>query len=202
MTNIFNDLFPSMMGEAVARGQRQAEAGDGGLEATTSPPPGAPLPQDERGGPFPAKLPESTDPAPDDLTGPATGEQVANRPTPLIGAIAFGGVVFDAATINGDPTGGEDRYVVIGDNGNGRPAVTGIMLLCFNTDALRNVYIYPDSVDGRGALNPGAIPAFPGLPFPVWYPVRRLNLRIMVSSTTTPLSVSYVVIGNDLGPNT
>jgi hypothetical protein len=199
MSDIFGSMFPNMLGEAVKHGQAEAEA-EGGLAPTTEPAPASAYPQDERGGPFAERLPAETDPAPDELRGSLAAEQVHNRPIPLMGAVPFAGVITDAGQATGSST--ESTVITIGDNGHNRPAVLGIYLMIsyvVGATTAQPIMIYPAG-RGRSSLNLGARLPVQGVPIPIFLPIRSCD--IVIEAQATPSTISWLVIGSDLGPST
>jgi hypothetical protein len=198
MSNL-ESIFGNMLGGAVHHGQAQAEE-EGGLAPVTEPAPVSPSPQDERGGPFAERLPASTDPAPDELRGSLSAEQVTNRPIPLIGSVPFAGVIMDAGQATGSAT--EATVITIGDNGHGRPAVLGIYLMIsyvVGATTAQPIMIYAAG-KGRSSLNLGARLPVQGVPIPIFLPIRSCD--IVIEAQASPSTISWLVIGSDLGPST
>lgn len=161
--NIMTDMFA----QAVAAGQNDQN-------------PQSPLPTDERSGPWATPLAPDTDPARDPLNAEPVGNQVANRPAPIIGTIPFGGVVVQ--------TGQIVDLATIGDNSHTRLGVLGILLTGGDSASAE---LLPDGA-GYGYLGAGLslgdVLAGSRL---VWLPVRSATIRVQSGM------VSYAVIASD-----
>lgn len=113
------------------------------------------------------------------------GPQLTITPTPIVGAIPYGGVVLQSGTW----APAVNDLLELGDTGNGKPLILGVMLtIAAGVSAF-------DVITDRDQLTRGwGLPS--GNALPIWLPVRHLILRC----TTGAIPLSYAVLAYPVTP--
>jgi hypothetical protein len=124
----------------------------------------------------------------------ALGPQLVIAPTPIIGAVPFGGIIIGSGEWIPPQLG--SRFT-IGDTGEGRPQNTAISLWTDSTTLW--LELVPDSAPDApvGVLLPLLTPAA-AIPQPLTIPARRLTVRARALPSAAAM-LRYWIVGYPMG---